>query len=98
MNSRLSLPVILFAFTALAHAQPLPAAGSQNEQQQISSPPAIGADFDAVIRRFADDGDLDKLAAQLREKAEAKGSDAAAYWLLLGVLADRQDRKDAAIQ
>jgi tetratricopeptide (TPR) repeat protein len=91
------IAVIGLVLAPFAAAQSLPPVVERYEQLLVRSP-GKGTAFDKVYQHFFEGEGLEKLAARWTAKAEAPGADAATYWLLLGVLADRQGKAPEAIR
>ncbi|MGC3959203.1 MAG: tetratricopeptide repeat protein [Verrucomicrobiota bacterium] len=99
VSGRALLASAFFACLAAVElrAQTLPAVVERYEQLLVRSP-GKGTAFDKVYQHFFEGEGLEKLAARWQAKANAAGSDAATYWLLLGVLAERQGDGAAAVR
>ena len=93
----------LLSFTAIlclairVSAQSLPPVVERYEQLLVRSP-GKGTAFDKVYQHFFEGEGLEKLAARWTTQADAPGTDGATYWLLLGVLAERQGKAPEAIR
>jgi predicted Zn-dependent protease len=78
-----------------ALAQTLPPVVERYEQMLVRSP-GKGTAFEKVYQHFFEGEGVEKLAARWQSLAEAGNANAANYWLLRGLLAERQGRNDEA--
>ena len=88
--------VLLFGGSILGEVAPLPPVVARYEQMLVRSP-SKGTAFEKVYQHFFEGEGVEKLAARWESMAQAGGASAANYWLLRGLLADRQGRNDEAV-
>ena len=95
--STLSALAVLLLGAATTRAETLPPVIDRYERLLVHSP-GKGTAFDKVYQYYFEGEGLEKLAARWKAQAEAPGADAATYWLLLGVLSERQGKSPEAIR
>ncbi len=93
----LILYVALLCLADRIEAETLPPVVERYEQLLARSP-GKGTAFDKVYQHFFEGEGLEILTTRWTAKADAGGPDAATYWLLLGILAERQGKAPEAIR